>query len=111
MPDEFDPSQDLSQEEKETFLRDFNARRKNPKTGFLLALSLGAFGAHHFYMRRFGLGTLYLLLSWTFMPLIFACLEVFLIKKEIRLYNHKLALDIATHVKSLRNPEVSERAL
>ena len=41
----------------------------------LLALFLGGFGIHHFYLRHVGLGILYLLFCWTFIPWIVALIE------------------------------------
>jgi len=41
----------------------------------LLALFLGGFGIHKFYLGRTGMGILYLLLCWTFVPAIVALVE------------------------------------
>lgn len=41
---------------------------KSKTTAGLLALFLGGFGAHHFYLGRTGLGMLYLLFFWTLIP-------------------------------------------
>ncbi len=41
----------------------------------LLALLLGGFGAHKFYLGQGGLGVIYLLLCWTFIPAIVALVE------------------------------------
>lgn len=35
-----------------------------------LAFALGGFGAHRFYLEQHGRGVAYLLLSWTFVPLL-----------------------------------------
>jgi hypothetical protein len=41
----------------------------------LLALLLGGFGAHKFYLGRVGWGVLYLIFFWTFIPAIVAFVE------------------------------------
>lgn len=48
---------------------------KSKVTAGLLALFLGGFGAHHFYLGQTGLGILYLLFFWTFIPAIVAFFE------------------------------------
>ncbi len=42
---------------------------KKNTTAILLALFTGFFGGHRFYLGQTGLGVLYLLFSWTFIPL------------------------------------------
>jgi len=41
----------------------------------LLALFLGGFGIHRFYLGQPGLGILYLLFFWTFIPAMVAFVE------------------------------------
>lgn len=41
----------------------------------LLAIFLGSFGAHKFYLRKFGQGVLYLLFFWTAIPGIIGLVE------------------------------------
>jgi len=53
--------------------------KKSRVAAALLALFLGDFGAHKFYLGRPKLGFIYLALSWTLMPLIFATIEGFII--------------------------------
>ena len=42
----------------------------------LLALFLGGFGVHKFYLGRVGAGVLYLIFCWTFIPSIIAFIEM-----------------------------------
>lgn len=44
-------------------------------TAGLLALFLGGVGAHRFYTGRWGLGIVYLVFAWTFVPAIVALVE------------------------------------
>ena len=63
------------------------AMQKDEVIGVLLAFFLGGFGAHHFYLRRFGLGTVYLLFFWTGIPALVALVECFLMPGRVRRYN------------------------
>lgn len=45
----------------------------------LLAFFLGGFGAHKFYLGQTGMGILYLLFCWTFIPAIIALVEFILL--------------------------------
>ncbi|MDD3114217.1 MAG: TM2 domain-containing protein [Anaerovibrio sp.] len=47
----------------------------NKTVYILLALFLGGFGAHKFYTGRIGLGILYLVFFWTWIPGIIAAIE------------------------------------
>lgn len=44
-------------------------------TAAILALLLGGVGAHKFYLGNTGMGIIYLLFSWTFIPLIVGFIE------------------------------------
>ena len=48
---------------------------KSKSTAVLLALCLGGLGAHHFYLGNIGLGVLYLLFCFTFIPAIISFIE------------------------------------
>ncbi len=48
---------------------------RNRTTAALFALLLGGLGTHKFYLGQPGLGVLYLLFCWTFIPAIVACVE------------------------------------
>ena len=41
------------------FYQHYESVRRDEVVGILLALFLGTFGIHHFYLRRTGLGILY----------------------------------------------------
>lgn len=49
--------------------------RKNKTVAALLALFLGGFGIHKFYLQRTLSGVLYLLFCWTFIPAILGFIE------------------------------------
>lgn len=45
----------------------------------VLALLLGGIGVHKFYLGKSGLGLVYLLFSWTFIPAVIAFIEAIII--------------------------------
>ena len=87
--------QKLPQEKQMLFLMQYNGVKKNPTTAVLLAVFLGGLGVHRFYMGDVGWGVLYLLFSWTWIPLIVALLEAFFISGRVHRYNAQKAAEIA----------------
>jgi TM2 domain-containing membrane protein YozV len=57
---------------------------KSKSTTAILAFFLGGLGVHRFYLNQIGLGFLYLLFCWTFIPAIIAFVDfiIFLIMDE-----------------------------
>jgi hypothetical protein len=49
--------------------------RKSKEAAGIFAILLGTFGVHKFYMGKIGLGILYLLFCWTFIPTIAGIVE------------------------------------
>ncbi len=80
----------------------FNAQmaawQKDEVVGVLLALFLGTFGAHHFYLRRPGLGILYIVFSWTGVPTVIGFVECFFMPGRVRQYNLALATYFAAQM-------------
>jgi len=59
----------------------------------LLALFLGGFGGHKFYLGQVGLGVVYLLFCWTFIPAIVAFIEfIILITMNDEVFNEKYGI-------------------
>ncbi len=52
---------------------------KNRIAAALLAFFLGGFGIHKFYLGQIGLGIVYLLFCWTFIPAVVAFIEFILL--------------------------------
>lgn len=69
------------------FFQQYEAMRRDELVGVLLALFLGVFGLHHFYLRRTGLGILYLCFFWTGIPAIAGFFECFFMPGRVRAYN------------------------
>ena len=77
------------------FYQQYEAVRRDELVGILLALFLGTFGAHHFYLRRTGLGILYLCFFWTGIPAIMGFIECFFMPGRVREFNAIQAAGIA----------------
>ena len=73
----------------------FEGSRKSPHSAMMFAFFLGDFGAHRFYLGQNGLGILYAVFFWTFVPGIIARIEVLLLPERVRRYNQALALEIS----------------
>ena len=87
------------------FQTEFDVAKRSSATGVLLCVLLGAFGAHHFYMQKMKLGTLYLLFCWTGIPLLASLIESFFMPKRIRAYNAAMATDTVMKIKNIRREQ------
>lgn len=59
----------------------------------LLAFFLGGFGVHKFYLGQVGLGILYLIFCWTFIPAIIAFIEfIILLTMNDETFNQKYGM-------------------
>jgi TM2 domain-containing membrane protein YozV len=77
------------------FYQQYESIRRDEVVGVLLALFLGAFGIHHFYLRRTGLGILYLVFCWTGITAILGIIECFFMPARVREFNAIQAAGIA----------------
>jgi len=77
------------------FYQQYEAVRRDEVVGILLALFLGTFGIHHFYLRRTGLGVLYCCLFWTGIPALLGFIECFFMPGRVREFNAIQAAAIA----------------
>ncbi len=59
------------------FYQQYEQVRRDEVVGILLALFLGTFGLHHFYLRRTGLGILYCCFFWTGISAMLGFIECF----------------------------------
>ena len=90
--------QQLPSDKQMVFLMQYNAAKKNPTTAVLLALFLGGLGIHKFYMGQTGLGVLYLLFCWTYIPSVIALIEAFVIAGQVAQYNQQKATEIVAMI-------------
>jgi TM2 domain-containing membrane protein YozV len=93
--------QSMTPEQRVLFQTQYNSVKKDSTTGIVLALFLGGFGAHHFYLGKAGLGVLYVLFCWTFIPAIIALFECFVMTSRVQKNNQAKAAEIAMQVKML----------
>ncbi len=77
------------------FYQQYEVVRRDEVVGVLLALFLGSFGLHHFYLRRTGLGILYACFFWTGIPGLIGFFECFFMPGRVREYNALQASAIA----------------
>ena len=77
------------------FYQQYEIVRRDEVVGILLALFLGTFGAHHFYLRRTGLGILYLCFFWSGIPSLLGFIECFFMPGRVREFNAIQAAGIA----------------
>ena len=66
------------------FYQQYEAVRRDEVVGVLLALFLGSFGLHHFYLKRTGLGILYACFFWSGIPGIIGFFECFFMPGRVR---------------------------
>ena len=77
------------------FYQQYHAVHRDEVVGILLALFLGTFGLHHFYLRRTGLGILYCCFFWSGIPAILGFFECFFMPGRVREFNAIQAAAIA----------------
>lgn len=77
------------------FYQHYESVRRDEVVGILLALFLGTFGIHHFYLRRIGLGILYLCFCWTSVTFFLGVIECFFMPARVREFNAIQAAGIA----------------
>jgi len=90
----------MTQPQRDWFYAEYEQARKDETVGILLALFLGTFGIHHFYLRRTGLGILYLCFFWSGVTAILGFIECFLMPERVRVYNATQAGYIAGQILS-----------
>jgi hypothetical protein len=77
------------------FYQQYESVRRDEVVGILLALFLGTFGVHHFYLRRTGLGILYCCFFWSGIPALLGFIECFFMPGRVREFNAIQAAGIA----------------
>jgi TM2 domain-containing membrane protein YozV len=88
----------MNDQQRAWFYAEYERARKDEVIGVLFALLLGTFGIHHFYLRRDGLGVLYLLFFWTGIPAILGFIECFFMPGRVRQYNAAQAMFISNQI-------------
>jgi TM2 domain-containing membrane protein YozV len=88
----------MNDQQRAWFYAEYERARKDEVIGVLLAIFLGGLGIHHFYLRRDGLGILYLVFSWTGIPMVVAWVEAFFMPGRVRQYNAMQAMYISSQI-------------
>lgn len=86
--------QQLPTDKQQLFMMQYTSVKKDSTAGVLLSLLLGGLGVHHFYMGNPGLGVVYLLFSWTGIPMILGIVEAFIMPSRVASYNLAKANEI-----------------
>lgn len=76
----------------------YMSQKKDPTMYLILALLLGGLGIHHFYVGNSGMGIMFLLFCWTFIPAIIAVVNAINCKKNVQAANLELANKIAVNM-------------
>lgn len=84
----------MTPQQKLYFQQEYDKQIRNPSTALVLTLLLGGLGAHRFYLRQWGWGVAYVLFCWTFIPVIVAFCECFVIRKRTKEYNERCANEV-----------------
>jgi len=90
----------MTEHQRAWFYAEYEQARRDEVVGVLLAIFLGNFGLHHFYLRRNGLGILYLVFSWTGIPALLGFVEAFFMPGRVRTYNAMQATYIAGQIRA-----------
>jgi TM2 domain-containing membrane protein YozV len=88
----------MNDQQRVWFFAEYQRARKDEVIGVLLAIFLGGLGIHHFYLRRDGLGLVYLVFSWTGIPMIIGWVEAFFMPGRVRQYNATQAMYISSQI-------------
>jgi TM2 domain-containing membrane protein YozV len=94
----------MTDQQRSWFYAEYERAGKDETTGVLFALFLGAFGIHHFYLRRNTAGILYLIFFWTGITAILGVIECFFMPDRVRQYNTAQALYISNQILAHSNP-------
>ena len=103
--------QGMTEQQQRIYMSQVSGCRKDPTVGVLLALFLGGFGAHRFYMEQTGLGVVYLVFFWTFIPHLIAFVECFLMPGRVRRFNYERSMLIASQVRASFPPPTAPMGL
>jgi TM2 domain-containing membrane protein YozV len=90
----------MTDHQRAWFYAEYEHARRDEVIAVLLAVFLGTFGIHHFYLRRNGLGALYLLFFWTGIPSLLGFIEAFFMPGRVRTYNALQAAYISGQIRA-----------
>ena len=91
-------TRNMTDHQRAWFYAEYEHARKDEVIGVLLAIFFGGFGIHHFYLRRNGLGVLYLVFFWTGISAILGLIDAFFTPDRVRRYNATQAIYISSQI-------------
>ena len=91
----------MTDAQKMMFESRMSSERKSTTVGAVLAFFLGGVGAHRFYLGQIGLGILYAVFVWTFVPAVVALVETFMMPSRVRQHNWRKATEVAAAVRAV----------
>ena len=90
----------MTEPQRALFLAEMRQARRDPRVGVLLALLVGGFGVHRFYLGDL-LGIVYLIFCWTFIPMIVSAIEALIfMRSRVEAYNKQQAYLIAVRIQA-----------
>lgn len=89
------PTSNMTDQQRAWFYAEYEHARRDEVIGVVLAIFLGGLGLHQFYLRRTGLGILYLCFCWTGVPVIAGWVDAFFMPRRVREFNAQQAALIA----------------
>jgi TM2 domain-containing membrane protein YozV len=97
----------MTEQQRAWFYAEYERARKDEVVGVILALFLGGIGIHHFYLRRNTAGIIYLLFSWTGIPMVISWVECFFMPNRVRQYNVAQAIYISSRILGTTAPQAT----
>jgi TM2 domain-containing membrane protein YozV len=88
----------MTDQQRTAFYANYQLEHKSEVAGVLFAVFLGGFGAHQFYMRRPGLGVLYIFLGFIGIGWVLGWIEAFFMPGRVRRFNAELSAYLAAAV-------------
>jgi TM2 domain-containing membrane protein YozV len=88
----------MNDQQRAWFYAEYERARKEEVVGVLLAVFLGCFGIHQFYLHRDTAGILYALFFWTGVPALLGLIEAFFMPDRVRRYNAMQAMYISSQI-------------
>ena len=84
---------------------------KNKTTAAILAFFLGGLGVHRFYLGQNGLGLVYLLFFWTFIPALIALVDfiIFVTMNDAHFNAKYNSLNAGNHPQNINTADELER--
>ncbi len=97
---------ELSTEQRQMFDQEYEKNSKSMLATYLLWFFLGGIGLHKFYLRKTGMGVLYIFTGGLFV--IGWLIDIFLIPSQVRQVNETIAKDKVLEVKMLTKNQTKE---